>query len=120
VLEQLGLGDRQDTPARLLSVGQAQRVAIARALVNQPSVVFADEPTGSLDSARGKMVLDLLRDVRDKLGRTVVMVTHDAHAAERATTVLHLEKGVFVDGGAGVKAPDRVAAVDRQPAERGT
>ena len=116
----VGLDDRMTHYPRQLSGGQEQRVSIARAIVADPTVILLDEPTGQLDARSSQEVLTLLRRLNDEFGKTIVMVTHDAHAAERATTVLHLEKGVFVDGGTGVKAPDRVAAVDRHPAERGT
>src|SRR3712207_9405372 len=79
-----------------LSGGQQQRVAIARALVSRPTVVFADEPTGNLDSTTGGEILALLRDSVDSLGQTTVMVTHDAHAAAIADRVLFLADGQIV------------------------
>ncbi|MFD5315659.1 ABC transporter ATP-binding protein [Streptomyces sp. NPDC127098] len=89
----VGLADRlQLRPARL-SGGQQQRVAIARALITRPAVVFADEPTGALDLRTGRRVLDLLRDSVERLGQTVVMVTHDPAAAARADEVLFLADG---------------------------
>jgi putative ABC transport system ATP-binding protein len=116
----VGLEDRMHHYPRQLSGGQEQRVSIARAIVADPTVILLDEPTGQLDGRSSQEVLTLLRRLNDEFGKTIVMVTHDAHAAVRATTVLHLEKGVFVDGGTSVKAPGRVAAVDRRdPAERG-
>jgi putative ABC transport system ATP-binding protein len=82
VLEQVGLSHRAGHRPRQLSGGQQQRVAIARALVAEPKVIFADEPTGNLDSANGAVVMDLLKSVRDA-GTTIVMVTHSPrHAAE--------------------------------------
>ena len=99
-LEQLigtvGLGDRLSHRPAELSGGQQQRVAVARALVSRPSVMFADEPTGNLDSKTGAEILALLRDSVDALGQTTVMVTHDAHAAAIADRVLFLADGDIV------------------------
>ncbi len=84
-----------------LSGGQRQRVAVARALISRPAVVFADEPTGNLDSRSSHDVLELLRQAVDDFGQTVVMVSHDAHAASFADRLLVLEDGRIVrDGGA--------------------
>src|SRR5690606_31340024 len=92
----LGLGDRLDHHPNQLSGGQQQRVACARALVTRPDVVFADEPTGNLDSRSGAAVLDFLRrSVRD-FGQTVVMVTHDPLAASYADRVIVLSDGQIV------------------------
>jgi putative ABC transport system ATP-binding protein len=88
-------GRRSHRPAEL-SGGQQQRVALARALVTRPTVVFADEPTGNLDSATSREVLDLLRESVDSLGQTTVMVTHDASAAAMADRVLFLADGRIV------------------------
>jgi putative ABC transport system ATP-binding protein len=96
VLDQVGLTDRAGHRPAQLSGGQQQRVAIARALVTRPEVVFADEPTGALDSRTGREVLGLLRQVVDGLGQTVVMVTHDPVAASYADRVLFLADGRFV------------------------
>ena len=90
------LGDRLTHRPAELSGGQQQRVAVARALVSRPSVVFADEPTGNLDSTTSGEILDLLRDSVDQLGQTTVMVTHDAHAAAIADRVLFLADGCIV------------------------
>jgi putative ABC transport system ATP-binding protein len=92
----VGLGDRLDHRPAQLSGGQQQRVAIARALMSEPAVVFADEPTGNLDSRSSGEVLDLLRTAVDELGQTVVMVTHDAAAAAIADRVLVLVDGKIV------------------------
>jgi glycerol transport system ATP-binding protein len=81
-----------------LSGGQQQRVAIARALVSDPQLIVADEPTGDLDRVTGGEVLSLLADLHRQLGKTIVMVTHDPKAAERAERLVHLEKGVLVAG----------------------
>ncbi len=96
LLEQVGLGDRRHHRPAELSGGQQQRVAIARALVTQPTVVFADEPTGNLDSKTGDEILELLRTSVQEYGQTLVMVTHDARAASRADRVLFLADGLIV------------------------
>jgi len=92
----VGLGDRLGHRPSELSGGQQQRVAVARALVSRPSVMFADEPTGNLDSTTSGEILALLRDSVDALGQTTVMVTHDAHAAAIADRVLFLADGNIV------------------------
>jgi putative ABC transport system ATP-binding protein len=92
----VGLGDRLSHRPAELSGGQQQRVAVARALVSRPSVVFADEPTGNLDSTTSGEILTLLRNSVDTLGQTTVMVTHDAHAAAIADRVLFLADGDIV------------------------
>ncbi len=96
LLDRVHLKDRRTHRPAELSGGQQQRVAIARALVSRPSVVFADEPTGNLDSQTGHQILELLRASAKELGQTMVMVTHDAHAAEIADRVLFLADGVIV------------------------
>jgi putative ABC transport system ATP-binding protein len=92
----VGLADRLSHRPAELSGGQQQRVAVARALVSRPSVMFADEPTGNLDSTTSGEILGLLRDSVDTLGQTTVMVTHDAHAAAIADRVLFLADGDIV------------------------
>jgi len=99
-LELVGLTDRIHHYPRELSGGQQQRVAIARALVTDPLLIMADEPTGDLDKQSAKDVLDLMETLNLDFGKTVIMVTHDPKAAERARTVHHLDKGVLNDGGA--------------------
>lgn len=94
-LEIVGLGDRLDHFPRQLSGGQEQRVAIARAVVSDPALLLADEPTGDLDRRAAADVLDLLQRLNREFEKTIVMVTHDPHAAERAKRVLHLDKGVL-------------------------
>ena len=108
----VGLGDRLTHRPSELSGGQQQRVAIARALVSQPSVIFADEPTGNLDSKTSGDILELLRhSVRD-LGQTIVMVTHDPRAAAIADRVLFLADGLIVKEASGVTKHDIVAAME--------
>jgi len=92
----VGLEDRADHYPRQLSGGQEQRVAIARALANDPVLLLADEPTGNLDATSAQEILDLLVQLNEQFGTTVVMVTHDPKAARRAKRMLHLEKGTFV------------------------
>ena len=96
LVAKVGLGDRLGHRPAELSGGQQQRVAVARALVSRPSVMFADEPTGNLDSTTGGEILALLRDSVDSLGQTTVMVTHDAHAAAIADRILFLADGQIV------------------------
>jgi putative ABC transport system ATP-binding protein len=93
VLQRVGLDDRRSHRPAELSGGQQQRVAVARALVAEPTVLFADEPTGNLDSQTSSEVLELLREAASVYGQTIVMVTHDEGAAEAADRVIH-----FVDG----------------------
>ncbi len=95
----VGLGDRLRHRPAELSGGQQQRVAVARALASRPKVVFADEPTGNLDSKTSAEVLELLRRCVDEFGQTIVMVTHDARAAAYADRLLELEDGVVVRDG---------------------
>ena len=96
VIESVGLGDRLSHRPAELSGGQVQRVACARALVGNPAVVFADEPTGNLDSRSTEQVLDILRRSVDELGQSVVMVTHEPDAAAWADTVIFLRDGHVV------------------------
>jgi len=102
LIDTVGIRDRLTHRPAELSGGQQQRVAVARALVSRPAVVFADEPSGNLDSKSSGDVLGLLREAVDKFGQTVVMVTHDAHAASYADRLLVLADGRIVhDGEAG-------------------
>jgi putative ABC transport system ATP-binding protein len=96
LIEKVGLGDRLHHRPSELSGGQQQRVAIARALVSRPTVLFADEPTGNLDSATGGEILSLMRDSVDTYGQTTVMVTHEARAAAIADRILFLADGEIV------------------------
>ncbi|GAB3500308.1 hypothetical protein GCM10027521_52950 [Amycolatopsis cihanbeyliensis] len=97
VLASVGLADRGKHRPRELSGGQRQRVAIARAMVTRPAVLFADEPTGALDSSSAKTVLALLREMVEQSGQSIVMVTHDPAAAASADSVLFLSDGRIVD-----------------------
>jgi putative ABC transport system ATP-binding protein len=96
LLKKVGLADRRSHRPAELSGGQQQRVAIARALVSRPTVVFADEPTGNLDSKTSAEILELMRDSVNTLGQTTVMVTHDARAAAIADRILFLADGLIV------------------------
>jgi putative ABC transport system ATP-binding protein len=96
----VGLTDRMKHYPRQLSGGQEQRVGIARAIVTDPTLLLCDEPTGDLDRKAGDEILDLLGALNREHGKTVIMVTHDPHAAERASRILHLEKGVLVEAAA--------------------
>ena len=95
-LEIVSLSDRAGHYPRQLSGGQEQRVAIARAVVTDPTLLLADEPTGDLDAKSGDEILTLLKRLNREFKKTIIMVTHDPHAAERASHVYHLEKGTFV------------------------
>ncbi len=95
-LNVVGLAERAKHYPRQLSGGQEQRVGIARAIVTDPTLLLADEPTGDLDRKSGDEILDLLSALNEKHGKTIVMVTHDPRAAERAKRTLHLEKGVLL------------------------
>ncbi len=92
-LDLVGLGDRADHRPRQLSGGQEQRVAIARAIVTDPKLILADEPTGDLDRASADSVLELLSRLNREFQKTILMVTHDPRAAERAERIVHLDKG---------------------------
>ncbi len=94
-LDLVGLGDRLDHYPRQLSGGQEQRVAIARAVVSDPKVLLADEPTGDLDRRSGEEILQLLERLNTEFRKTIIMVTHDPHAAGRAHRMVHLDKGVL-------------------------
>jgi putative ABC transport system ATP-binding protein len=96
ILEILGIQDRMKHKPRALSGGQQQRVAIARALVNGPRILLADEPTGNLDSKNSAAVLGLLRDLNERLGQTILMITHDQEAASYARRSIHMRDGRIV------------------------
>jgi putative ABC transport system ATP-binding protein len=97
IITTVGLGDRLKNRPGQLSGGQQQRVAVARALVSRPQIVFADEPTGALDSRAGTEILSFMRRMVDDAGQTIVMVTHDPHAAAHADNVLFLADGRITD-----------------------
>jgi putative ABC transport system ATP-binding protein len=96
-LNVVGLSDRMSHYPGQLSGGQQQRVAIARAIVTDPTILVADEPTGDLDRVSASEILDLIGRLNRELGKTIIMVTHDPRAAERAHLLLHLDKGVLAD-----------------------
>jgi putative ABC transport system ATP-binding protein len=110
VIDTLALRDRLHHRPGELSGGQQQRVAVGRALAGRPEIVFADEPTGNLDSGSSNEVLRMLRDCVDRLGQTVVVVTHDPHAASHADRVLFLADGRIVDE---MRSPTAEAVLDR-------
>jgi len=99
-LEMVNLADRMDHTPNELSGGQQQRVAIARAIVTDPALIVADEPTGDLDRNSAGEILALLQQLNQQLGKTIIMVTHDANAAAQARTMIHLEKGELLAGAA--------------------
>ena len=101
----VGLADRMDHYPRQLSGGQEQRVAIARAIVADATFLLADEPTGDLDRKSADEIMELLGRLVREHGKTILMVTHDPRAAERAGVVLHLDKGALVEGSAAAGAP---------------
>jgi putative ABC transport system ATP-binding protein len=112
LMEKIGIADRRKHRPSELSGGQQQRVAIGRALVSRPSIVFADEPTGNLDSKTSGEILDLLNESVQELGQTIVMVTHEARAAAIAQRILFLADGLIVRESRDISAQDIVAAMD--------
>jgi putative ABC transport system ATP-binding protein len=112
VIEKIGLSDRRAHKPSELSGGQQQRVAIGRALLSRPTILFADEPTGNLDSTTSEEVLDVLRDSVDSLGQTTMMVTHDATAAAVADRVLFLADGCIVEDRMGFAEHDILATME--------
>ncbi|HXY86447.1 MAG TPA: ABC transporter ATP-binding protein [Gaiellaceae bacterium] len=113
LIQKVGLSDRLSHRPAELSGGQQQRVAIARALVSRPTVVFADEPTGNLDSATSGEILDVMRESVDSFGQTTVMVTHDARAAAIADRILFLADGLIVRDLTGASRHEVVAAMEQ-------
>jgi ABC-type lipoprotein export system ATPase subunit len=130
LLAALGMGDRMDHRPSQLSGGQQQRVAIARALFNNPPIIMADEPTGALDSKTGQTVMEMLRYLCTRRGKTVIIVTHDPGVASYADRLLHLRDGRVVDdvlpaqtatsemngaARAEANAPERIVVEDEEP-----
>jgi putative ABC transport system ATP-binding protein len=110
IVATVGLGQRLENRPTQLSGGQQQRVAVARALVPRPEIVFADEPTGALDSRTGIEILSFMRNAVDTTGQTIVMVTHDPHAASYSDNVLFLADGQIIDE---MDAPTAERVLDR-------
>ncbi len=100
-LDSVGLGDRSDHRPTELSGGQQQRVAVARAIVHHPKVVLCDEPTGNLDSATSKTVMELLKEINKKLGTTFLLVTHDKEIASKCSRIMQMDDGLIIDNGRG-------------------
>lgn len=117
LLDLVGLSERRNHLPSQLSGGEQQRVSVARSLMRDPDLLLADEPTGNLDSKNGAAVLDMLRDVQSKAGHTILMVTHDAVAASRATRVIFLRDGKLageVAGGDAALINDKIAALETE------
>ena len=96
LLQLLGLGDRLDNKPNELSGGEQQRVAVARSLINKPSIVFADEPTGNLDSKNAKELHDLFVQLREKFNQTFLIVTHNEELAQMSDRILHMKDGLII------------------------
>ncbi len=96
ILEVVGLSDRRRHTPRELSGGQQQRVAIARALIGNPEILFADEPTGNLDSKTGAEIMNLLREINQTTGQTIIMVTHSPEAAKSSNRLITVQDGVII------------------------
>lgn len=96
ILEVVGLSDRRSHTPRELSGGQQQRVAIARALIGNPEILFADEPTGNLDSRTGGEIMTLLREINQRIGQTIIMVTHSPEAAKSSTRMITVRDGMII------------------------
>ena len=112
IVERVGLGDRRTHRPSELSGGQQQRVAVARALISRPTILFADEPTGNLDSRTGEEILRLLRDSVDTYGQTTLMVTHEARASAMADRILFLADGLIVKDMGKATASEVLAAMN--------
>ncbi len=119
MLGRVGLQDRLNYEPSRLSGGQQQRVAIARALINRPPLLLADEPTGNLDSRTSQEVLEMIQQLNQKEGITIIMVTHDAAVARHAGRLIHVHDGVIVDGAFGnKKGPSESPAECEPPSEK--
>ena len=97
-MEALGLGQRLDNKPSALSGGEQQRVAVCRALINKPDIIFADEPTGNLDSANARELHQLFFDLRRQFNQTFLIVTHNEELARMSDRILHMKDGKLVDG----------------------
>ena len=93
VIKTVGLEHRLDHEPAQLSGGEKQRVAIARALINNPKIIFADEPTGNLDSKSGKAIMEVLQTLNEKMGHTIILITHETYTAEHAERILFMRDG---------------------------
>ena len=121
MLRRVGLGDRLSHESSQLSGGQQQRVAIARALVNHPSILFADEPTGNLDSRTSEEVLSMCRQLNEEDDLTIILVTHDASVAQHARRIIRIHDGVILNGASAAsdKSPEPQARASSSSAEKG-
>jgi len=117
MLDRMGLKDRQHHHPSQLSGGQQQRVAIARALINNPPVLFADEPTGNLDSQTSKEVMAMFEELNTRDGITIILVTHDVDVAWHARRIIHISDGMIVDGAFAGKEAGKDAAAPQAAAE---
>lgn len=117
VLQRVGLGDRLDHFPTQLSGGEQQRVAIARAFANRPRILFADEPTGNLDSDTGSRIVELLETLNRESGSTVVLVTHDLTLARRARRIIRLSDGLVVSDELTTADPSRPLGMTREPTD---